>query len=425
MAESVLAKKSFYGWKALSGAMIVYFCGCGILFYSFGVFMPAMCDALSWTRSAVAGAFSLFIIMMGLLGPVVGITVARFGPRKNIVIGNIVAIIGLAGLFFTQKTWHFYLFYGALVGIGNAFGLFIPATTIANNWFIRKRALALSLVTASGGLGGLLFPPLIITPLISKFGWQFAWLFLAAIHLVLAIFVGGLLIRNTPEEIGQVPDGLASEAPGEETSAEVHQSKVYQTPVEWETGQAVRTLPFWLIMIFSVANVFALNIMVVHQVAHLEDIGFSRMIAASALGLLPGMSIIGRLGVGALATRFEARYLASICILGQIIAVSIFMKASSLPLIYIYALIFGICYGGLIVLLPTFFGSYYGRESYPKVLGLNMLFVTLLGAIAPPLGGAIKVATGSYTTAFLILIVLLAIGLVCAFFAKPPKPKMQ
>ena len=92
-------RKGFYGWTALAGAMLVYFCGCGNLYYSYGVFLPAMSESMGWSRSALAGAHSLRTLLMGIIGPIVGITISKFGPRRGIIIGNLVASLGLASMF--------------------------------------------------------------------------------------------------------------------------------------------------------------------------------------------------------------------------------------------------------------------------------------------------------------------------------------
>jgi len=422
MAAICLGRGRFYGWIALAGAMLVYFCGCGDLFYSFGVFMPSICADLGWTRSMVAGAYSLLVILIGLAGPLVGFSVTRFGARKNIVLGNLVAVLGLLGLFWTAQPWHIFVFYGLLVGVGNAFGMFISATTIANNWFIRRRSLAMSLVIASGGIGGLVIPPLIAL-MISSVGWRFAWLFLALIHLILAVIIPGLIIRNRPEDMGQVPDGLVGGAVPKAGSGAVPQSRVYQTPVDWETGDAMRTLALWMIIFLGAAHMFAVNAIMAHLVLYLRDVGFSLTAAAFALGLIPGLSIIGRLGMGYLATRFEVRYLAAICLGGLMIAMLILMSITALPLIYLFCLLFGISYGALIVALPTFFGAYFGRARYAQILGWTMPITTLVGAVGGPLAGVIHDATGSYMMAFIIAVAFLVIGVVCALLARPPKPR--
>ena len=347
--SKVIRKGSgFYGWIALAGAMLVYFTTSGTFFYSYGVFLPAMCNEYGWSRAIVGGGLSVALLAFGLPSPLIGASIDRFGPRANIVFGNLLVAIGLAGMSITTKVWQIYLFYGILVGLGGGFGLYLPCTTVVNNWFIRKRSLGMGLVISAGGLGGFAFPPL-ATLLISNIGLQMAWLALAVIQLACAVLIGGLiLVRNRPGDMGQAPDGI-SNAPANEIEEETgYTSRVYQSPIDWQTRQAVRKSTTWLIATLCAASFLAIGTVTAHQVAYLKDIGFSPIVASMALGLVPGMSILGRLGFGLLGVRFEVRHLAIVSFIVQVIALVILLTTKSLPLIYTYAVLFGISYGALV-----------------------------------------------------------------------------
>ena len=409
----------FYGWIALTGAVLVYFTGCGIFFYTYGVFLPTMCDEFGWSRAAMAAGLTVGMLTFGLPSPIIGASITRFGPRINIVLGNLLAALALAGVSLTQEVWHLYFFYG-LGGIGVGFGMYVACTMVVNNWFIRKRSLGMGLVVAAGGLGGFVFPPL-ATWLISIVGWQMSWVVLAGIHFTFAVLIGGvILVRNKPEDLGQVPDGIPIE-PARREEGIVHRSRVYQSPVDWRAKQAMRKPVTWLIATMCAANFFAIGAVMSHQVAYLKDIGFTPMIAAMALSLVSGMSIIGRLGFGALALRFEVRRLAIASFAVQLVALAILLTTKNLALIYIYAALFGISYGALVTALPTFLGGYYGRTYYAQILGLIFPLTTVAEAVGPVLAGAIYDATATYTLAFAIVVAFSSVGLVCAILARPPK----
>lgn len=423
MTSQVSSKKGFYGWIALLGAMLVYFSGCGTLFYSYGVFVPEMVDDLNWSMGAAQGVTAVFLLVHGIPGPLIGWSIARFGSRKNIIAGNLLAAAGLAGMSVVTELWQAYLFYGVMVGIGEGLGLFVACTTVANNWFERRKGLALALVLSSGGLGGLALVPL-IGRLIESMGWQSTWLIIAVIHLVVAVAIGGILIRNKPEDLGQLPDGRTDDAQG---SDELHTQpalRVYQTPMDWETGWAMRKLATWLIVIFGAANFFAVIALIGNLVAYLDwELGLPEAMAADVLALVPGMSIMGRLAFGALSSRFEARHLAAICLIGQIVAILglITVEAGDTFLVRLYPMLFGVSYGGLVVALPTIIGRYYGRAHYPEILGRLLPLTTIAGAIGPVFAGAVYDATDTYVPAFVAIAILSAIGLVCALLARPPK----
>ncbi|MCD6567466.1 MAG: hypothetical protein J7K94_01830, partial [Dehalococcoidia bacterium] len=110
--------KGFYGWTALSGAMLVYFTTSGTFFYSYGVFLPIMCNQYDWSRVMVGAGISIALLAFGLPGPLIGASIARFGPRVNIIFGNLLVAIGLACMSIATEIWQLYLFYGVFIGLG-------------------------------------------------------------------------------------------------------------------------------------------------------------------------------------------------------------------------------------------------------------------------------------------------------------------
>lgn len=417
--KTLRSGRVFYGWIALAGAALIYFVSCGIFYYAYGVFLPTMCDDLGWSRAAVAGGLSLGMLCVGLPSPLIGASIARFGPRVNMMWGNLLAALGLAGMSLVQEAWHVYFFY-SLSGLGVGFGMYMACTTVVNNWFIRRRSLGMGFVVAAGGLGGFLFPPL-VTWLIATVGWQMSWVALAGIYFIFTVVIGGLiLVRNKPEDLGQVPDGISIEPARGEGGID-HRSGAYQSPVDWQTKQAMRKPVTWLITTISAANFFAIGTISAHQVAYLKDMGFTPIIAAMALSLVAGMSIVGRLGFGALALRFEVRHLAIASFAVQLIALAILLTTESLTLIYVYAVLFGISYGALITALPTFVGGYYGRANYAQILGLIFPLGMVAEAAGPVSAGAIYDATATYALAFAIVAAFSFVGLVSAILARPPK----
>ena len=415
-----MRQRNFHGWTVLAGAMLAYFCMCGNIFYAYGVFLPSMCDGLGWSRSAMSGPYTLNMLVGGFLGPLAGISITKFGARKNIVLGNLVSALGLLGMSTITEVYHVYIFFGVLIGAGQAFGAWIATIATVNNWFVRRRSLAMSLLFTSGGIGGFAFPPL-ISWLISSLEWRFAWVCLGGIHLVLAVVIAGMLVRNKPEDIGQVPDGEVAVIPQKGDTVSPVQNRVYQTPADWTVGAALRSRALWLVMAFGLANMFTLNMLSIHQVSYVQDLGFSHMTASTAFGLLVGMSIIGRLACGVLGTRFEGRHLAAVCLAGFTVGIVILMNVTSLPFIYLYAIVSGISYGGIIVLEPALLGAYFGRAHYAQIMGWVAPIGTLVGASSPLLGGLIYDITESYIPAFVVAAVFLGVGVVCALLARPPK----
>lgn len=394
----------------------------GNVIASYGIFLPWISAELGFSRSALAVPFTAFWIVAGLLGPVAGISTVKFGPRINMVCGNLMIVLGMLGMSRATEVWHIFFFFSVFIGAGQAFGSFIAANTIITNWFTSKRALVISLLSAAGGIGGLLFPPL-TTWFISSQSWQLAWIYVACIHLLLAVIISGMLIRNRPEELGQKPYGETPGIASETETTSPATARTYQTPVDWAARDVLRTGSFWLMVTFGAATMFTVNFLSLHQVAYLQDKGFTPMIAATVIGVMSAMSIVGQLSNGALGNKFEGRYLAVTCIISIAIGITILMNVRILPLIYLHTVITGIGAGGMMVITPIMTGAYYGRANYAKILGWTTPVITFFSAGSPLLAGFIFDSTGSYTPVFIIALSFLAVGLISAFFARPPKPR--
>ncbi len=414
-----LKEQRFYGWTAVIGVMLAYGGLCGDITYAYGIFLPAMAESFRWSRSALSGPYGFFIIVGGMLGPVAGMTVSRFGARKNIILCNIVAAFGLLGMSQIKELWHVYLFFGVMAGMGLGFGEFVSVTTVINNWFIRKRSLAMGLLFASGGVAGLAFPPL-ITRMISGLGWRTAWVCIAAIHLVLTVVLAGIFIRSRPEDVGQSPDGR-SYITSQLSSETKVQNRVYQTSSDWKLRDALRTPTLWLIVALFSIFFFASNILITHQVVYLQGLNFSPMMSATVFGLMIGISIIGRLVSGVLALRFEGRYLAAGFLTSMGLGILALIYARDISFIYLYSILTGIGFGGMVVLMPSLLGAYFGRAYYSQILGWTTPVVTIVCAAGPVIAGFLYDLTGKYILSFFLASASIFVSALIALLCLPPR----
>jgi sugar phosphate permease len=408
----------FYGWFALAGIMLVIFTVGGIFTNSFGVLLPVIISEYGWSRAVAAGALSIGIIVFGLPSPLYGILVARLGPRFTLIFGNLLAALGIAGVCLVREVWHLYLLY-MLVGLGGGFGGYISCTTVANNWFIKKRSLALGIFVAAAGLGGFVFPPL-ATALIAAMGWRLAWLLLGGVIMVFAVLIGGvILVRNRPEDMGQTPDGVPADA---FTELEVAESRTAteEKPAGWHIRQVLKGPTVWLIGGLSAANTFSMGMMMTHQIAYLQDIGFNPMTAATTMSFMAVFSIIGSLVFGTLAMRFNIRYLASVFFAIQMIGLVVLLTSRELGLIYVYAAFQGMSNGALTAAMPTFVGAYYPRNRYSRVMGVVLPFQVCSNAIGATIAGLIYDAASTYAPAFITAAFFALAGLTFAFSARKP-----
>jgi MFS family permease len=155
MTVAWLKRGKFFGWKALAVAAVMYFALTGLLLYSFPVFLPFLCKAFGWSRASVSWANSLAMVVTGLASPFAGIYVTRHGARKAITAGGILCVLCFVVASFHTQLWQLYLAYAVLFGLGGSLCGMLSMTTIVNNWFVKKRPLALSVLLTGAGLGGL------------------------------------------------------------------------------------------------------------------------------------------------------------------------------------------------------------------------------------------------------------------------------
>jgi MFS family permease len=233
--------------------------------------------------------------------------------------------------------------------------------------------------------------------------------------------LAGLFIRNTPEEEGQFPDGHASQEQFDEWHRQAT-GHVYHTREDWSVHDALRTPVLWILLILFSVLLFATTMLTTHQVAYLQDLKYSPLTSASALGLMLGMSILGRMLGGVLGMRFNSRYLAAVFMSSLGLGLLALMNARDIVFVYLYSILTGIGFGGMIVLLPHTMGAYFGRRHFSRIVGWTTPVVTLASASSPVLAGLLYDATGSYVLPFGITALLIFVCAILALWARPPRP---
>ncbi len=410
--------KLFYGWVIVALGFAVMASVGSCVFYSFGIFLKPMIADIGASRGATTIAYSIMMAIQGLLAPVVASIIGKFGTRKLMTTGLTLAAAGLALMSTATQTWQLFLFFGMMTGTGVALGHFLPLSTMATFWFSRKRAMVIGIIMAGAGAGTFVMAP-VIAHLIASLGWRTTWLVLAGIVFTMAAIPSAIFARTRPEDIGLVPDGLQPSLPNY-VPAKIDKKTPFIID-DWDIKPALKTPAIWMITILNSANVFSMMMMNNHQVAHLTDMGFSPVIAASTLGILGGVSAIGRLSSGALAQRITPRHLIAIAFLLEAIGLVIFINAQTTAAIYAYVILFGLAAGSIVVLHITMIGNYYGAKAYAFLASTVMVINTVIGAGSPVFGGYVYDVAQSYSIPFYTCVGASVIGGICALLAKPPR----
>ncbi len=217
----------FYGWRLLGVLSFIYFMSIGIVFYGFAVTLPEIIATFGWSRGQASTGFAITGAALGLSGPLVAAMITRIGTRLTIFAGGFVTASGALLTYFTTSLVQFYISAGLLLGLGMAMQTIIPGTQLVSNWFARRRALAIGLFMASGGLGGGLVPPLTAYAIEATGSWRVIWLAMAA-GALFSSFLALVFVKERPADLGQQVDGATPDAAGSLRS-NTQPARVYQT----------------------------------------------------------------------------------------------------------------------------------------------------------------------------------------------------
>ena len=401
----MIKKKIFYGWWIVLATHIICMLGFGTWLYSFGVFFKPMMDEFGWTRAMTAGAASLRSTQGGIAGPVVGWAVDKWGSRRVIILGGMISGLGFALMALVNSLVMFYLIYGLLLSIGMSFMLYLPAFTVIAKWFKRGLSRAMAVLAVGAGLGGLIFAPLSAV-LINFAGWRIAFLLIGILVWIVVIPLA-LLIREKPEEMGLSPDGDSSKKePLKENDPDSPSSPtllIEDSSLDYTLKQAWASSTFWLLAGAFFCQSLAHSVVFVHGVPHLTDIGISVEKAAFSIGLLTLVSVVGRLMFGYLGDFFDKRFLLTISYVLMGTGIFVLLKARTMPMVYLFILIFGVGFGGNVPLIPAIQAEYFGRTAMGKIQGSMTPLIMFAGASGPIMAGYFFDRLGSYFIAFLII----------------------
>ena len=373
----------------------------------------------------MSGAFSLSRLEGGLEGPIAGWLIDKFGARKMIIIGVAIAGVGFMMLWLVNSPLSLYLIFGVFLSIGYNLGYTHGTTAAVTKWFIKRRGRALSLLMSGNGIGGAIFVPLIAW-LIIHFGWRWAAVIIGAATLTIPLPLS-LIVRSTPEDMGLVPDGQPSSQetlPSEKghPSAEASASTPSEE-VDFTAREALRTCAFWVYTTSMILRACVLSALVIHQIPHLTDIGIPYQTASTVLGLMILMSVPGRFFFGWLGDLFNKQVLLFLLCLLQVIGIYIFIHATTLALLYLFVVVYGLGYGGLIPLTFALRADLFGRRHYATIAGISMSLAMIGAVTAPIFAGYLYDVTQTYTLAFYTFMAMSTLaGILLLLIPRPSPP---
>jgi len=361
------------------------------VWYSYSVFLVALLKEFGWSRSVLAGAFSVFTLVHGVANPIVGVLCDRIGPRRLVIFGGGALGLALYANGFIDSPRHLYLGFGLATALAVACCGWVPAVVLVQRQFMDRLGFSLGIVSSGIGLGMLLVVPL-CQLLIESLGWRAAWQILGAICAGWTVPVSSFLLRDEVPRPVVAPPARAANAHGAAAQ-------------DMKLGEALRTQPFWLMLAaFFFGNVCSQTLHV-HQVAFLVDHGMAAMAAASVVGVVGVASVFGKSGGGWLADRFEREAIYIICIAILVGAVGALALVGAVPSrwgAYGYAVMLGVGYSATAALTPVMVSDRFRGSRFGAILGMGLVGSALGSAFGPWMAGRLFDMTRSYAIPFVI-----------------------
>ena len=390
------------------------------VFQGVGTFFVALERTFGWNRTTLSGAFALSRAEGALLGPLEGLLVDRLGTRKMVIVGYL--IMGLGFIFYSQiqTVWHFYVAYLA-ISLGSGIGGWIAFVTLINNWFSRRRALAMSVAVSGIQLGGFLVPMLAWG--IENHDFRLTALAIGIVLIVVAIPASSF-VRNRPEDIGTLPDGeplrrVSAAGSGSADSSESEPAAA----TEMTPREALKTLAFWVIAVARLTSVVSIVTLSVHLVPKLTDSGISLITANFVVTLYTFVAFISGFVAGYLADRTSKVGVLFVCMFMQALAMAILTVTDGLPMAMVFAVLWGAGFGGRVPLLTAIIGDFFGRRNFGSILGINMVPSNIAMIFAPLFAGFMFDLQQSYFIPFAVFTVMGFIGAFVILLAREPRLK--
>ena len=379
---------------------------------SIGLFIGPLQQEFGWSVTQISAAVTAMMLMTALCMSVAGTLVDRFGPKA--VLAPSIAILGLCLLGVPFVGAHYWLFLLLYVGMGTiAVGSnSVGYVRLLASWFDKSRGLAIGIAGSGTGLG-FAYVPIFTQYLISNYGWRAGYIGLAAILLLVTLPLVLLVLRNKPSDIGMNVDGVAAaEEPKAETGLSV--------------AEAVRTLPFWILVLVFFSLSFVLYGLIPHLVPMIQARGVGVEQAAMVASIFGLASFGGRVLIGTLVDHLDARHVAAFFI--ALSAAGVAILAADLPLWAVYAAAFllGGTLGAEVDLLAFLSSRYFGLRRFAQIFGVIFGVVMFGMALGPVAFGAVFDQTGSYQSILALGAPICCVAIVLMLILQPyergPRP---
>ena len=402
----------FHGWFVVAAAFAVTLVGFGSA-YTFSAFVESLQRDFAASRGSVSLVFSLAGFLYFGLGMVSGPLADRWGSRRLSMAGMLLVAVGLCAASVARTLTEVYVAYGLGIGLGVGCS-YVPALGAVQRWFIRHRGLASGIAVSGIGVGTLVMPPL-ASFLVATAGWRHAYLALGVIAAVVGVGMARL-IENDPRDRGLAPDGDA-----------LHADSPTEPPAGFSVREAVRSRRFAGLYAACLICSFGIFVPFVHLIPYALDHGIPRASAVLLLGGVGVGSTAGRFFLGGLADKLGRERALMVMFAGMALTLLIWAGSKGFWGLAVFALSYGVFYGGFVAILPALTMDYFGGRHVSGIIGVlytSIAFGTLIG---PSAAGFAFDVSRSYTLPILmsvggnVIAALIMVGV--SQWAAPTSPR--
>ena len=415
MAPSLLTRiltapgKLYYGWRIVALGGVINAVAGGVYLYGFGIFFLPISRDLGLTRAETSLVFSLSRAEGAIEGPIAGWLVDRFGPKPVLIVGAILTGLGYIVLSQANSFLSFLLIY--LVFISLSFNAGFAHSTLAavNNWFVRRRGFAMSVVASAFSVGGAVVSP-ILAVVVATYGWRTGAV-VSGLLLIVLVVPAAMGLRRSPESMGLLPDGDTEPPTPEQAEADAGR--------DFTVREGVRTKAYWILSVATTLRLSVVNVVTIQFVPFMVWKGLDEVTGAFMLATMSALSIPFRIGIGWLGDRMSKAVLLAIGLWAGSASFVLLLTADSLWQIWLFVALFAVV-EGVNPLNWALIGDYYGRRSFATLRGTMGLVYTWGTAAGPVLAGWSYDQTESYTVVLWAMTISYFVGALIFLTLRPP-----
>ncbi len=397
--------KLHYAWIIVSMLVVVQLVGQSIGM-SAGIMVAPLNDpngSFGWSMGTIGAALATYYLVGAIFSPVAGWLADRYGNRKMMMASGSLFMTSMLLLGIINELWQFFLVFGVMLATTQSITM-VPMIVAINGWFKRRLGLAVGLLWAAGGLGAAGLAPGVAS-LLENVGWQSTFWTVGIIGGTM-IFLMVPLFRNRPADIGVRPYGVKDDDPAELVWSKQAQSlrlKVFNQHIR-------KTNEFWNLPLIHGLGCAGHGVIIIYSIPIAVEQGISLTAAALILSLINVFSIASRLITPLVAERIGGKPAMVMALTIQGLTVVVLFGASDPWAFYLFAVFFGMGFGGEMSAYPVVNRQYFGSGPIGTFYGLEMTGALLGHAVATALAGFVIYVTESFTQILILSMVFSLVG---------------